>query len=163
MTVFGIIFFSTILIGLLVLITYNDNFFSGLFASVITTIILGTIFVLLGSINTKYEKSKVFGVTYIKSITLNSKINSEQNNGTYVNKIINNETPLTNGRPTMNLLTYHGSKPKSFTINSGTISSSTTSSEFMNENKNMTPFMNAPATTTNDRVYWKCHNAGAKL
>lgn len=69
MTIFGIIFFILMAIGLLIWISYEDDFFGGVFGSFVLTIIIILIFSSLGSINTKFEKSNKFGVTYIASVS----------------------------------------------------------------------------------------------
>ena len=89
MTIFGIIFFITLLTGLIVtLYKYFEDTVNVICLSAIifTTIILTILF--SGLINIKFEKSNKIGVTYISSLTLNSNIegNFFLGSGTIENK-----------------------------------------------------------------------------
>jgi len=85
MTVFGIIFFILIGLGVFV-ITFKEMAFSGGFEEVfLTSIVSVLVSVLISSsmiiviicilpVNPKYEKDKNFGITYISSLSINSSI-----------------------------------------------------------------------------------------
>ena len=73
MTIVGIVFFVLLLVGLFVWMFVEDGEWGfALFASSIVTLVVFLVFMAFGSINTKYEKSNKFGVTYIASVSANS-------------------------------------------------------------------------------------------
>ena len=72
MTIFGIVFFVLLLVGFFLLFANDEVWGFALFASPIITLGIFLLFMALGSINTKYEKSNTFGVTYIASLSANS-------------------------------------------------------------------------------------------
>ena len=73
MTILGILFFVLLLAGSFVWMAAEDGEWGfALFASPIITLATFLLFMAFGSINTKYEKSNNFGVTYIASVSANS-------------------------------------------------------------------------------------------
>lgn len=75
MTIFGIILFLLILVGIGVWIyTFDEEVETAIFSTIIITLILFAITCGLGSIDNKHEKSDKFGVTYISSLSTNSSL-----------------------------------------------------------------------------------------
>jgi len=78
MTILGYILFTLIVIGLGIwLIKINDEIELALFFTFILSVVIFSVSFALGCIDTKYEKSNVFGVTYISSISANSNISGD--------------------------------------------------------------------------------------
>lgn len=83
MTIFGIILFLLILVGIGVWIyTFDEEIGTAILGTITLTTILFGITCALGSINNKHEKSNKFGVTYIQSLSVNSKIEGHFSLGT---------------------------------------------------------------------------------
>lgn len=78
MTILGIILFILIVVGIAVLIyKSSDEIEATVFMTVILAVILFLVFFGFGCIKAKYEKSNVFGVTYISSISANSNVSGD--------------------------------------------------------------------------------------